>query len=183
MQDQQHLIDLQQQACERTLCYLYFWGHTQRGDTISKACLSQWYPAPFEIDGVGYATAEHWMMVAKARLFDPSMIDQILANPDPAAAKALGRKIKHFDDTIWRQHRFNLVVTGNVAKFAQNLELQRFLLATGDQVLVEAAPNDRIWGIGLSADDPQAQQPSTWRGLNLLGFALMQVREQLQVAR
>ena len=102
MQDQQYLIDLQQQACERTLGYLYFWGHTQRGNTISKACFSQWYSAPFEVDGVGYATAEHWMMVAKARLFDPHMIEVILANPDPAAAKALGRKIQHFDDRVWQ---------------------------------------------------------------------------------
>lgn len=180
MQDQQYLIDLQQQACERTLGYLYFWGHTQRGNTISKACFSQWYSAPFEVDGVGYATAEHWMMVAKARLFDPAMIGQILANPDPAVAKALGRKIQHFDDRVWQQQRFELVVAGNLAKFSQHPDLRDFLLATGDQVLVEAAPNDRIWGIGLSADDPQAQQPSTWRGLNLLGFALMRVRERLK---
>lgn len=179
MQDRQHLIDLQQQACERTLRYLYFWGHTQRGDTISKACFSQWYPAPFVVDGVHYATAEHWMMAGKARLFDPAMIDQVLVSPDPAAAKALGRKIKHFDDKIWQQHRFNLVVAGNLAKFSQHPNLQDFLLATGEQVLVEAAPNDRIWGIGLAESDPKAQQSSTWQGLNLLGFALMQVREQL----
>jgi hypothetical protein len=92
----------------------------------------------------------------------------------------LGRHIKHFDDQIWQQHRFALVVAGNLAKFSQHPNLQDFLLATGEQVLVEAAPNDRIWGIGLAESDPKAWQPSTWQGLNLLGFALMQVRERLK---
>lgn len=180
MTDTQHLTSLHLRAQQQALHYLYFWGHTERSQTVSKACLSQWYPAPFEIEGRVYATAEHWMMASKARLFDPSMIDAILAHPDPAAAKALGRKIQHFDDQVWQQQRFGLVVAGNLAKFSQHPELQAFLLATGDQVLVEAAPNDRIWGIGLAADDPNAQQPSTWQGLNLLGFALMQVRDQLK---
>lgn len=180
MLDQQYHHELLLRAQQTHLTYLYFWGHTERGQSVSKACLSQWYPAPFVVDGVYYATAEHWMMAGKARLFDPAMIDHILANSDPAAAKALGRKIKHFDDQIWQQHRFNLVVAGNLAKFSQHPNLQDFLLATGEQVLVEAAPNDRIWGIGLAESDPKAQQPSTWQGLNLLGFALMQVRERLK---
>jgi ribA/ribD-fused uncharacterized protein len=179
MQDSRHLTNLLWLAQQQDLSYLHFWGHTERGQSVSKACLSQWYPAPIEVDGIRYATAEHWMMAGKARLFDPAMIDQILANSDPAAAKALGRHIKHFDDQIWQQHRFNLVMAGNLAKFSQHPNLQDFLLATGEQVLVEAAPNDRIWGIGLAESDPKAQQPSTWQGLNLLGFALMQVRERL----
>ena len=180
MTDTQYLTSLHLRAQQQTLHYLYFWGHTERGQSVSKACLSQWYLAPFVVDGVYYATAEHWMMAGKARLFDPAMIDQVLASPDPAAAKALGRHIKHFDDQIWQQHRFALVVAGNLAKFSQHPNLQDFLLATGEQVLVEAAPNDRIWGIGLAESDPKAWQPSTWQGLNLLGFDLMQVRERLK---
>jgi ribA/ribD-fused uncharacterized protein len=179
MQDQIHLTDLQQRAHEQSLRYLYFWGHTQKGTAISKACLSQWYPAAFTVDGIRYPTAEHWMMVAKARLFDPIWIEPILANPDPAAAKAFGRKINHFDQSVWLRHRFDLVVQGNLAKFSQHADLQAFLLSTGNQVLVEASPVDQIWGIGLAADDPRAANPAQWRGLNLLGFALMHVREQL----
>lgn len=179
MQDQIHLTQLQQRAQEQSLCYLYFWGHTQKGTAISKACLSQWYPAAFTIDGVTYPTAEHWMMVGKARLFDSIWIERILANLDPAAAKAFGRMIKHFDQSVWLQHRFDLVVQGNLAKFSQHPDLNAFLRSTADHVLVEASPVDQIWGIGLAADDPRAATPAEWRGLNLLGFALMRVREQL----
>ena len=179
MQDQIHLTQLQQLAHEQPLRHLYFWGHTKQGTAISQACFSQWYPAAFTVDGVTYPTAEHWMMVGKARLFDPIWIERILANPDPAAAKAFGRKINHFNQSVWLQHRFDLVVQGNLAKFSQNAALKEFLLATADQVLVEASPVDQIWGIGLAADDPRAANPAEWRGLNLLGFALMRVREQL----
>lgn len=179
MQDQIHLTHLQQRAHEQPLRYLYFWGHTQQGAAISKACFSQWYPAAFTVDGITYATAEHWMMVGKARLFDSIWIERILANPDPAAAKAFGRKINHFDQSVWLQHRFELVVQGNLAKFSQHPTLKAFLLSTADHVLVEASPVDQIWGIGLAEDDPLIMNPAKWRGLNLLGFALMQVREQL----
>jgi ribA/ribD-fused uncharacterized protein len=68
------------------------------------------------------------------------------------------------------------VIQGNLAKFSQNPLLERFLLETGTRVLVEAAPRDLIWGIGLGQNDPRAQDPATWQGLNLLGFALMEVR-------
>ena len=183
MSDRQWLTDLQLQAQTESLSYLLFWGHQHRvGQPISKSCLSQWYDAPFVINGVRYATAEHWMMVAKARLFDPIWQAQILAHPDPAIAKAFGRKIDHFDEKVWQQQRFALVVEGNLAKFSQHPPLQDFLLATAGHVLVEAAPNDRIWGIGLAVDDSRARQPEAWLGLNLLGFALMAVREQLAMA-
>lgn len=119
-------------------------------------------------------------MVGKARLFDPIWIERILANPDPAAAKAFGRKINHFDQSVWLQHRFELVVQGNLAKFSQHPDLNAFLRLSADQVLVEASPVDQIWGIGLAEDDPRAANPAEWRGLNLLGFALMRVREQLR---
>jgi ribA/ribD-fused uncharacterized protein len=183
MQDQQHLVDLQQQACERMLDYIYFWNQPVQEEVVSKACFSQWYPSAFVVNEVQYATAEHWMMAGKANLFDPSMIDQILANPDPAVAKLLGRKIKHFDEAVWRSCRFDIVVAGNLAKFSQHPALREMLLNTGDHILVEASPVDRIWGIGLSEFHRKAKHPSTWQGLNLLGFALMRVREQLQTVQ
>ena len=179
MQDQIYLTDLQQRAQTQSLQYLYFWHQPVQERVVSKACFSQWYPSPFVVDGVYYATAEHWMMVGKSRLFDPSMIEAIVANPDPAAAKLLGRKIKHFDESIWQSCRFDIVTAGNLAKFSQHVALRDVLLNTGDHILVEASPVDRIWGIGLSEFHRKAQHPSTWQGLNLLGFALMRVREQL----
>lgn len=161
--------------------YLFFWGHQLPTDGIvTSSCLSQWYPAPFEIDGIKYPTAEHWMMAAKARLFgDGAMLKEILAAPDPKAAKALGRKVQNFDDDLWKSNCRKLVVQGNIAKFSQNKELKKFLLSTGDKVIVEAAPRDQIWGIGMGKDNPKALNPATWRGQNLLGFALMDVREQI----
>lgn len=162
--------------------FVYFWGHSVPKDgTIGKTCFSQWYPASFEIEGITYATAEHWMMAAKARLFDePETLEQILVASTPAEAKALGRQVKNFDDAIWKANARRLVTEGNVAKFRQNKELGEFLLATGDAVLVEASPRDCLWGIGLGQDNPKAQHPDTWRGQNLLGFALMDVRAELR---
>jgi len=85
-----------------------------------------------------------------------------------------------FDQGVWDAVRFEVVVRGNLAKFSQSRELAAFLLGTRGHVLVEASPRDRIWGIGLGESDPRASDPHAWRGLNLLGFALMRVREMLQ---
>jgi len=130
---------------------------------------------------VVYPTAEHYMMAEKARLFeDNSTREKILSAGHPRAAKQLGREVRDFNEEIWAQHRYAIVVRGNEAKFAQNDELKLFLLNTKNRILVEASPVDRIWGIGLAADDPHVENPENWKGLNLLGFALMQVRAQLQ---
>ncbi|UOQ73319.1 NADAR family protein [Hymenobacter cellulosilyticus] len=160
--------------------YLYFWGHTAKADSLGKECFSQWYPAAFELDGYVYPTAEHYMMAEKARLFqDEATRAAIITAKHPNDAKKLGRQIKNFDEAAWLAARFAIVVRGNLAKFSQHPELRKFLVGTGSQILVEASPVDTIWGIGLVQDHPAAADPSTWRGLNLLGFALMEVRDQL----
>ncbi|WP_157536783.1 NADAR family protein [Kitasatospora mediocidica] len=161
--------------------YLLFWGHrAERDGRIGAGSLSQWWPAAFVVDGVRYATAEHWMMAGKARLFgDEEIVPRILAARTPAEAKKLGRLVRGFDDVRWDAARFDLVVAGNVAKFGQDEALRTYLLGTGRRVLVEASPLDRIWGIGLAADSELATDPARWRGLNLLGFALMEARRRL----
>jgi ribA/ribD-fused uncharacterized protein len=160
--------------------YLLFWGHTPRTSGVGKHVLSQWWPAPFRVDGDSYASAEHYMMAEKARLFgDETTRSAILAASNPGAAKALGRTVSGFDELRWIQHRNDIVVRGCLAKFGQNAELLAYLVETGDKVLVEASPVDRVWGIGLAADDPRAEQPNEWTGLNLLGFALMRARATL----
>lgn len=158
--------------------WLFFWGH--RGPPDQAGCLSQWYPSPFEVEGDRYPTAEHWMMAGKARLFgDAEMLEQILTADSPAAAKAFGRKVRGFDPETWDAHKWDLVVEGNVHKFGQNEVMGGFLRGTGNRVLVEASPPDRIWGIGLGAKDEKARNPRLWNGQNLLGFALMEARERL----
>ncbi|MFC9925094.1 NADAR family protein [Streptomyces sp. NPDC127190] len=164
--------------------YLHFWGHRPRPDgRIGASCLSQWWPSPFAVDGEHYATAEHWMMAGKARLFgDADALRRVLAAGHPAEAKKAGRLVRGFDEEVWERERFRIVVEGSVHKFSADEELRRFLLGTGDRVLVEASPVDRVWGIGLTADDEAAMDPERWRGPNLLGFALMEARERLAAA-
>lgn len=162
--------------------YLLFWGHRPRPDgRIGASCLSQWWPSPFTVDGVTYASAEHWMMAGKARLFgDAEAAERAVAAKSPAEAKKVGRLVRDFEGAVWERERYGLVVAGSVHKFGQDPELGGFLRGTGDRVLVEASPMDRIWGIGLAADDPRAEDPASWRGLNLLGFALMEARAALR---
>jgi len=161
--------------------YFFFWGHTPKQEGITdKSCLSQWFPQPFKVDNVLYATTEHWMMAGKAKLFnDADALSKILATEKPGAAKTIGREVKNFNDTVWKQHAYNIVVEGNYHKFSQNDSLKSFLLTTGNKIIVEASPRDCIWGIGLSQNSENAMNPFTWRGTNLLGFALMEVRDQL----
>lgn len=161
--------------------YLHFWGHRPRPDgRVSASCLSQWWPSPFVVGGVEYATAEHWMMAAKARLFaDAEAERRVLAAAHPAEAKKAGRLVRGFDEAAWQRERLGIVTEGSVHKFAADAGLRDFLLGTGDRVLVEASPVDRVWGIGLAATDAGAEDPERWKGANLLGFALMEARERL----
>ncbi len=162
--------------------YLFFWGHTPNKDgRIGKTCFSQWWKSVFEVNGIKYKTAEHWMMAEKARLFkDDEMLQKIIACNTPAEAKKFGRQVKNFDAAIWNNHKYEIVKKGNIHKFSQNEELKEFLLNTKNRVLVEASPRDRIWGIGMGASNEKAENPMLWRGQNLLGFALMEVRDELK---
>jgi ribA/ribD-fused uncharacterized protein len=160
--------------------FLFFWGHRASRNSLAKSCFSQWYEAAFTVEGERHPTAEHFMMARKAALFgDETIRTRILRAPTPLEAKQLGRRVANFDETVWERERFAIVVAANHAKFSQNPALRAFLLATRDKVLAEASPLDSIWGIGLAADHPDAAHPARWPGLNLLGFALMEVRARL----
>lgn len=162
--------------------YIYFWSSFLEPDgRTSETCFSQWYAAGFVLDDLAYRTAEHYMMAEKARLFgDDVALAKILRSRFPAEVKRFGREIAAFDEDRWQAERFAIVVRGNLAKFSQNPALTDYLLSTGDAVIVEASPADAIWGIGLAEEHPYTHQPKLWPGLNLLGFALMEVREQLR---
>ncbi len=162
--------------------YIFFWGHLSiAAKQVTKACFSQWYESAFDADGDRYLTAEHYMMAKKAELFnDIEAKAKILTAIDPGKAKALGREVRGFDHEVWLKHRWEIVVQANTYKFQQNTLLRDYLISTQDRVLVEASPIDSIWGIGLAADSPKAQSPHDWQGLNLLGFALMEVRSSIR---
>jgi len=120
-------------------------------------------------------------MAQKALLFkDETMHRQILDCTDSANVKKLGRSISNFDAGIWEQQAYSIVKAGNLYKFSQNESLKDFLLQTGKQIIVEASPSDTIWGIGLPESAAAAKDPFQWRGTNLLGFALMEVRDILK---
>ena len=163
--------------------FLFFWGHQPSKDgTITKTCFSQWWKSSFIVNEIEYKTAEHWMMVKKAELFgDKEMAQNILDSKSPAEAKKWGREVSNYDDVLWLANRYQIVKEGNLHKFNQNKELKEFLLQTKNRILVEASPVDAIWGIGLASDHEKANQPKLWKGLNLLGFALMEVRDELRM--
>ncbi|MBO0937330.1 NADAR family protein [Fibrella sp. HMF5335] len=173
---------LTKHTADEPLKYLLFWGHRPEKDgSVGKGCLSQWWPSAFIVDGTTYASAEHWMMAEKARLFnDEETRAKILTSKTPGEAKKLGREVRNFVPETWQKTCFDLVVVGNYHKFSQHPAEQTYLLQTGNRVLVEASPVDLIWGIGLTQDDPAALDPTRWQGTNLLGFALMVVRDRLR---
>ncbi len=152
--------------------FTFFW---QSGSPFS-----QWHPSEFVVEGKRFVCAEQYMMYGKAVLFgDLEVAQRILASKSPKTQKALGRKVQGFDEKLWRRERERIVYEGNHAKFTQDEALLKALLATAGTELVEASPTDRIWGVGLSQEDPRIQNPSQWRGENLLGKVLTRLREDL----
>ena len=163
------------------LRFLFFWGHTPPADGhINESCLSQWWKCPFSIDGITYSCAEQYMMAEKARMFgDEEMLSMIMKASHPKEMKAYGRAVKNFNPDRWSASCYEIVKRANLAKFSQNPELWEFLKTTKKRILVEASPRDRIWGIGMRKSNPDAECPMKWRGTNLLGFALTEVRDLL----
>lgn len=157
---------------------LFFWGHTEHGSKVTKACLSNFYPCEFEFNDKMFNFSEQCFMYQKALLFnDFGVAEQILNETDVRQIKALGRKVKDFDNELWDKHKEDFMYNACYAKFSQNDELKDFLLNTGNREIVEASPVDNIWGIGFSSD--RAMENIDKWGQNLLGKTLMKVREDL----
>jgi len=167
---------------ERPEKYIFFWGNQRsKYGSITRSCFSQWWESDFTVDGVTYKSAEHWMMSKKAALFgDKDAEQRIIDCTSPAEVKKIGREVKGYDDALWLANRFEIVKQGNFYKFSQDEALKTFLSGTGESILVEASPVDPIWGIGLAADNPDVNHPENWKGLNLLGFALMEARDLIK---
>ncbi|HTF20598.1 MAG TPA: NADAR family protein [Chryseolinea sp.] len=153
---------------------------TEPSDSFGHAMLTQWYPSGFSVQNDRYLHAAHWMMVKKARLFDDGeAASDLLALKEDQEIMTRGRQIVGFDQKRWDAHKFSIVVEGNLHKFSQHQSLHKYISGTHPLVLTEANPNDRVWGIGLPESAPGAMNPHHWKGLNLLGFALMEVRDIL----
>ena len=166
-----------------TLKYIFFWGHTNKyNEEVGKFCFSQWFESPFIVENITYKTAEHWMMAQKALLFGDNInFQKIISCEKPGEAKEIGRQVIGFDEQTWNDNRFEIVKRGNIHKFNQYPKFAEYLLKTHNRILVEASPVDTIWGIGLSQDNNEIENIYAWRGQNLLGFTLMEVRDFLKV--
>ena len=151
--------------------YVFFWN----------GIYSQWHKAPMIIEGVEYNCCEQYMMHQKALTFnDLEIAKKVLQTSNPKDQKGLGRQIKGFDKDKWDSVCLGIVYKGNFAKFTQNPDLMSALLSTGDRLLVEASPLDKIWGIGMAEEDPAVDDPANWKGLNLLGWSITLVKQQLK---
>jgi len=139
---------------------------------------SQWYKSDFTIGDITYSSAEQYMMANKADVFnDSDSLKEIMATDDPRRQKAIGRKVKGFEPEKWNEVAKRVVLAANVNKFTASQELKKAILSTGNKIIVEASPYDKIWGIGLAPDDPKALDESTWEGTNWLGEAVMEARK------
>ncbi|XP_033117059.1 N-glycosidase YbiA-like isoform X2 [Anneissia japonica] len=141
---------------------------------------SNFHPAVFELEDVKYSCSEQYMMHQKAVLFEDTEVgEQIIAAVKPGKMKQLGRRVKNFDQNVWNENKRAIVKKGVKAKFSQNSDLKKELLKTQGTTLAEASANDRIWGIGLGLKNPLALDKKNWKGQNLLGYILTEVREEL----
>jgi ribA/ribD-fused uncharacterized protein len=142
---------------------------------------SQWYLRDFKVGMITYNCCEQYMMASKARMFlDVRSEQAIMASKSPQQQKKFGRGVHNFDVDKWNRVCKNVVYMANHAKFSQHDDLKQLLLDTGDRILAEASPLDKIWGIGLAKEDPDALDKSKWQGTNWLGEVLMDVRDSLQ---
>lgn len=142
--------------------------------------MSNWYISSFIVDGITFSSVEQYMMYYKSMVFcDELTADKILSTDNVAEIKSLGRMVSNYDDNYWNGVRQIIVYNGLLEKFSQNKNLKKLLKSTEDAVLAECAVKDCIWGIGLSMKDPDRFDRNKWRGQNLLGYALMMVREHL----
>lgn len=150
---------------------IYFW----------HGYLSNWAKCEFKDNLHTYTSAESYMMVQKAYLFnDKESVTEILKTSNPKKQKSLGRKVKGFNSALWDKHKLDIVISGLYLKFSQNEDLKKQLLTTGDKKLVEGSPLDAIWGVALHFSDDLILDEKNWKGQNLLGVALMKVRETLR---
>lgn len=149
-----------------------------------KNYLSNFHKCSTLIDPISsnkFKTTEHMYMWLKAEYFkDFDIAAKILKANTAREAKEFGRQVKGYNDKDWAEVRYFEMMTANILKFTQNSELKASLIATGDKILVECNPKDPVWGIGLSENDPLILDESNWKGQNLLGKVLMEVRNLIK---
>ncbi|MCR5783821.1 MAG: NADAR family protein [Clostridia bacterium] len=143
--------------------------------------LSNWYISPFDLDGKHFTSVEQYIMYRKCLAFgDTDSAEAVLKTDDTAQQQKIGRNASGYIDSVWTGMRQMVAVRGLLAKFSQNDNLKQKLLATDNAVLVECAGSDKIWACGVRLNDDRKKDAFNWSGQNILGFALMEVRELMK---
>lgn len=185
----QWLLDEMKQG--KKFDFLGFWGN--KNDTKEEKTFSNFYKSKFTVDIFKnrqhtFECSEQYFMYRKAIEFeDYETAEKILANGlSPSEYKSFGRMVKNYDDKKWNEIRYGVMIDGLRHKFNQNETLKQYLLKTGNKIIVEASPVDTIWGVGLAKVNKQGipnniwKNPSKWNGQNFLGFALMELRDEIK---
>jgi ribA/ribD-fused uncharacterized protein len=150
--------------------YVFFWGSE----------FSNWDDCRFKYKNLNFYSTEQAFMYEKALHFgDIETAEEIIKTPHPKTCKELGRMVKNFNAEEWSKVSYDIMVDVNYAKYKQNIRHRALLIATEDKIIVEASPFDTIWGIGLHWRDDKVLDEANWLGQNLLGKALMRVRDEL----
>ena len=148
----------------------------------SNDVFSHHYPSTFYVKNVKFSCVEQFLMYCKAMFFQDFVTAQnIMATDDPVMHLRLGRTVNPYNDAAWSQRREHYAFIGNMAKFSQNLDARNLLLSTDNLLIAEASPINLIWGTGLDIMHPDAGNPTQWRGHNLAGKVLMNVRRELSL--
>ncbi len=144
--------------------------------------LSNWYPSRFVLDGMQFSSAEQYIMYRKCLTFgDTESAKKVLGTTDPAQHQAIAQKATGYHDKVWNGLRQVILMRALTAKFTQNEELRDALLRTGEDYLVECAHKDKVWACGEGLQDEERRDIDKWSGKNILGFALMEVRNMLRM--
>lgn len=131
---------------------------------------SNFYLCPLWYEGHKFHSSEQLFMYLKAKTFeDWDTMKEIIECKTPREAKALGRKVRNYNDKVWDSMRDKCMYITVLAKFMQCREFKEFIIDNSEKTFAEASPYDSIWGIKLSEDDPRALDPSQWKGENRLG--------------
>lgn len=163
---------MKQKHWEReTDTHIYFW----------RGALSNWHSCEFQHEGHTFQNSEQAFMWEKAMYFeDYDIADKILKTPNPRENKKLGRQVKNFNTEIWMTLSFGIMAYVNKSKWTSSKKMKKLLLSTGDKILVEASPYDKIWGVGLESTNDLILNEGNWEGMNLLGKALMETRKVIK---
>lgn len=165
-------------------CY-FFWKPDQQDGYLSNWFHSEFCIKDFDtVDEIWFTCSEQYFMWQKANVFHDAIIAKEILNIEyrPSDYKYLGQQVHNFDQKIWEENKYQIMFDANYYKFTQNPELKSELLFTEDAILAEASPYDKIWGIGLSTQGIKGlyQDIGAWKGENLLGKVLMDVREKIR---